>query len=66
MRCANITLLLGRVTRATQTHRHSGKGERRDDQEIPHADVNIPAGEVRVDERPEEVVVVVPHAAEDV
>ena len=45
---------------------HAGEGERRDGQELPHAEVEVPAREVRVDERPEEVVVVVPRDAEDI
>ena len=45
---------------------HAGEGERRDDQELPHAEVEVPAREVRVDERPKEVVGVVPLAAEDI
>ena len=45
---------------------HVGEGERRDGQELPHAKVEVPASEVRVDERPEEVVVVIPRATEDV
>jgi hypothetical protein len=45
---------------------HSGEGEHCDGQELPHAEVEVPTREVRVDERPEEVVVVVPRAAEDV
>ena len=36
---------------------HAGEGERRDGQELPHAEVEVPAREVRVDERPKEVVV---------
>ena len=45
---------------------HAGEGERRDGRELPqHAEVGVPAREVRVDERAEEVVVV-PRAAEDV
>ena len=45
---------------------HAGEGERRDGQELPHAEVEVPAREVRVDERPKEVVVVIPRAAKDV
>jgi hypothetical protein len=44
---------------------HAGEGGRRDGQELPHAEVNVPAREVRVDERPK-VIVVNPRAAEDV
>ena len=35
-------------------------------QELPHAEVKVSAREVRVDERSEVVVIVVPRAAEDV
>ena len=45
---------------------HADEGEHHNDQELPHAEVEVPAREVRVDERPEEVVVVIPCAAEDV
>ena len=50
----------------TEQRGHASEGERRDGQELPHAEVEVPAREVRIVERPEEVVVVVPHAAEDV
>ena len=44
---------------------HAGEGERRDGQELPHAEVEVPAKEVYVDERSEKVVVV-PCTAEDI
>ena len=50
----------------TEQRGHASEGERRDGQELPHAEVEVPAREVRIVERLEEVVVVVPHAAEDV
>ena len=43
---------------------HTDEGEHRDGQEVSHAEVEVPVREVRVDERPEEVVIVIP--AEDV
>jgi hypothetical protein len=45
---------------------HANKGGCRDGQELPHAEAKVPARKVCVDERSEEVVVVVPRAAEDV
>jgi hypothetical protein len=45
---------------------HSSEGERRDGQELPHAEVEVPAKEVHVDEHLEEVIVVIPRATEDV
>jgi hypothetical protein len=43
---------------------HAGEGECRNGQELPHAEVEVPAREVCVDERPKEVVVVIPRATE--
>ena len=45
---------------------HTDEGEHRDGQEVSHAEVEVPVREVRVDERPEDVVVVVPCVVEDV
>jgi hypothetical protein len=45
---------------------HAGEGECRDGQELPHAEVKVPARVVPIEERSEEVVVVVPRAAEDI
>jgi hypothetical protein len=49
-----------------EQRRHIGEGERHDDQELPQVEVKVPAREVRVNEHPEEVVVVVPRITEDV
>jgi hypothetical protein len=45
---------------------HASEGEHRGSHELPHAEVEALAKEVHIDERPKEVVVVVPHATEDV
>jgi hypothetical protein len=47
-----------------EQHGHAGEGECRGSQELPHAKVEVPAREVRIDERLEEVIVVVPRATE--
>jgi hypothetical protein len=47
-----------------EQHGHADKGERRGSQELPHAEVEVPTREVRIDERLEEVIVVVPRAAQ--
>jgi hypothetical protein len=52
----NVTLLLGQ---STQERGHVGEGERCDSQELLCTEVEVPAKEVCVDERSEEVVVVV-------
>jgi hypothetical protein len=39
---------------------HAGEGEHRDGQELPSTKVEVPTREVRMDECPEEVIVVVP------
>ena len=45
---------------------HAGDGECCDGKELPHAEVKVPAREVRFDAHLEEVVVVVPRTAKDV
>jgi hypothetical protein len=49
-----------------EEHGHTGEGECCNGQELPHAEVKVPAREVHVDERPEEVVIVIPRDAKDV
>jgi hypothetical protein len=49
-----------------EEHGHTGEGECCNSQELPHAEVKVPAREVRIDECLEEVVIVVPRDAKDV
>ena len=63
MRCAMSPCCLDEVLEQCG---QAGEGEHRDAQEPPHVEIKVPVREVRVDECPKEVVVVVPRTAEDV